>query len=59
MGFHQNFMAKLPQIAAQPDLVRGEQRLAAEVSLAQLRGELVPTWVVERANETLKAMARG
>jgi hypothetical protein len=32
-------------------------RLAAEVAVAELRGQAVPTWVHERAFETLNLMA--
>jgi hypothetical protein len=34
-----------------------EMRLAAEVAVAELRGQAVPTWVHERAFETLNLMA--
>jgi hypothetical protein len=49
-------------IEAQPfgevaDRSRGQLRLAAEVAVAELRGQAVPTWVHERAFETLNLMA--
>lgn len=59
MGLHQNFMAKLPQIAASPDLTRGEQRLAAEVAFEELHGRPVPTYAHERAVAIMLVMARG
>lgn len=40
-----------------PQPCRGELRLAAEVAVAELRGQLVPTWVHERAFETLNTVA--
>jgi hypothetical protein len=35
----------------------GEVRLAAEVAVAELRGQLVPTWLHERAFDTLNLVA--
>jgi len=39
------------------DVSRGELRLAAEVAVSELRAELVPTWVHERAFDTLNRIA--
>jgi hypothetical protein len=49
----------MPQLEATPDLSRGEQRLAAEVALAEMHAQLIPTWVHERAVEMLAVMAKG
>ena len=46
-----------PALEQTPDLHRGELRLAAEVAVAELRGQLVPTWVHERAFDTLNVVA--
>lgn len=48
-----------PQLVVAPDLNRGEQRLAAEVALARLRGDWTPPETFHRAVATLKAMAHG
>lgn len=42
-----------------PDIKRGEVRLAAEVAIAQLKGELVPTFASVRADTILMELARG
>jgi hypothetical protein len=47
-----------PELELVPDLTRGEQRLAAEVASAELRGEHVPTFAHERAVTILEVMAR-
>jgi hypothetical protein len=48
-----------PQLECTPDLSRGETRLAAEVAIAELTCRDVPSFVHERAFETLTVMARG
>lgn len=48
-----------PALEATPDLRRGDQRFAAEVAVAELRGQLVPSFAHERAFETLLVMAKG
>jgi hypothetical protein len=47
-----------PQLEAFPDISRGEQRLAAEVALAELRGCITPTYAHERAVAILNVLAR-
>jgi hypothetical protein len=47
-----------PDLAKQPDISRGEQRLAAEVVLALMDGEPVPAGVAVRADEILRALAQ-
>jgi hypothetical protein len=47
-----------PQLEASPDISRGEQRLAAEVALAELRGCITPTYAHERAVHILNVLAR-
>lgn len=39
------------------DISRGEQRLAAEVALAELRGCFIPTGAHERAAQILNVLA--
>jgi hypothetical protein len=48
-----------PRLETTPDLNRGEERLAAEVALAELRYEAIPGFALERAVRTLTVMARG
>ena len=58
-GNHFALQRVYPQLEATPDLTRGEQRLAAEVALAELRGCHVSTCAHERAVDILQVMARG
>lgn len=46
-----------PDLEQIRDLSWGEIRLAAEAAIAELRGQLVPTWVHERAFDTLNRVA--
>ena len=46
-----------PRLEATPDINRGEERLVAEVMLAQILGEAPPNHIVLRAIDTLRAMA--
>lgn len=48
-----------PRLAETPDINRGEQRLAAEATLATLAGRDVPLNICLRASVTLEVMARG
>lgn len=51
--------ALFPDFERAPDLSRGDQRLAAEVVLAELAGTDVPSFVHERAVTILATIARG
>jgi hypothetical protein len=48
-----------PDLERTPDLTRGQERLAAEVALAAMTGQSVPSIAWSRAVETLTVMARG
>lgn len=52
-------MQLFPALELTPDLSRGEQRLAAEVAVAELTGHDVPSFAHERAFEALVVMAKG
>lgn len=47
-----------PRIELVPDIRRGEERLAAEVILAEHKGQKVPIFAALKAMEVLKAMAQ-
>jgi hypothetical protein len=57
-GNHFRAQRVYPQLEAWPDISRGEQRLAAEVALAELRGCITPTYAHERAVQILNVLAR-
>lgn len=63
MSFHRRdlnrSMQLFPALELTPDLSRGEQRLAAEVAVAELTGHDVPSFAHERAFEALVVMAKG
>lgn len=48
-----------PRLEATPDINRGEQRLAAEVALAEFAGTAIPGKTIDRAMHTLTIMAHG
>lgn len=48
-----------PRLETTPDINRGEQRLAAEVALAEFRGEAIPGTAIMRAMQTLGVLAQG
>lgn len=57
-GNHFNAQRVYPQLEAYPDINRGEQRIAAEVALAERRGCHVPTGAHEMALRILNVLAR-
>ena len=48
-----------PRLETTPDISRGDQRLAAEVALAEFSGEAIPGHAIHRAVRTLTVMAHG
>lgn len=58
-GYHPQHRRVFPALEATPDITRGEQRLAAEVALAQQLGLEVPNRVFNRARLILEVLAAG